>query len=61
MSEYVHLCLTDLLDRDMSRQEYFNALPDAARRALLEMDEIRTFAELQESAARFRDMHPDVY
>ena len=59
MSEYVHLCLTDLLD--MSSQEYFNALPDAARRALLEMDEIRTFAELQESAARFRDMHPDVY
>ena len=45
----------------MSSQEYFNALPDAARRALLEMDEIRTFAELQESAARFRDMHPDVY
>ena len=61
MSEYVHLCLTDLLDRDMSSQEYFNALPDAARRALLEMDEIRTFAELQERAARFRDMHPDVY
>ena len=61
MSEYVHLCLTDLLDRDMSSQEYFNALPDAARRALLEMDEIRTFAELQEGAARFRDMHPDVY
>lgn len=59
MSAYDHLCLTDLLDRDMTSQEYFNALPGDTRRALLAMDEIRTFEELQECAARHRAQHPE--
>lgn len=54
MSEYVHLCLTDLLDADLSSQEYFNALPNEVRQKLLLSDEVRTFAELQETAERLK-------
>ena len=52
MSEYIHLCLTDLLDQDLSSQEYFNTLPDAVRNRLLARDEVRTFAELQQEAQK---------
>lgn len=51
MSEYVHLCLSDLLDQDLSSQEYFNTLPDNVRQKLLQNDDVRTFSELQEQAA----------
>lgn len=54
MSEYVHLCLTDLLDADLSSQEYFNTLPTEVRQKLLLSDEVRTFAELQEAADRLK-------
>ncbi len=54
MSEYVHLCLTDLLDADLSSQEYFNTLPNEVRQKLLQADEVRTFAELQETADRLK-------
>lgn len=52
MSEAVHLCLSDLLDQDLTSQEYFNTLPDEIRQKLLQTDEVRTFVELQETAAR---------
>ncbi len=52
MSESVHLCLSDLLDQDLSSQEYFNTLPNGVRQKLLQEDEVRTFAQLQKAAAR---------
>lgn len=52
MSEYIHLCLTDLLDQDLSSKEYFNTLPDDIRNDLLSRDEVRTFEELQTEARR---------
>ena len=51
MSDYVHLCLSGLLDQDLTSQEYFNSLPSRVRQTLLAEDEVRTFAELQERAA----------
>lgn len=51
LSEYVHLCLTDLLDADLSSQEYFNSLPNRVRQRLIRK-EISTFEELQECARR---------
>ena len=50
MSESVHLCLTDLLDQDLSGQEFFNALPLRVRQQLL-VEEISTFEELQDRAS----------
>ena len=50
MSESVHLCLTDLLDQDLSSQEFFNALPLRVRQQLL-VEEISTFEELQDRAS----------
>ena len=55
MSEYIHLCLTDLLDQDLSSHEYFNTLPDNVRSRLLAKDEVRTFGELQNEAQRLMD------
>lgn len=52
-----HLCLTDLLDQDVSAYEYYQTLPPQARQAL-EQTEITTFAELQAMAANWRSQHP---
>lgn len=49
MSEYVHLCLTDLLDNDMTSYEYFYSLPNNIRNSLFEQ-EISTFEELVQAA-----------
>lgn len=49
MSEYVHLCLTDLLDNDMTSYEYFYSLPNNIRNSLFEQ-EISTFKELVQAA-----------
>ena len=50
MSEYMYLCLSDLLDQDLSSQEYFNTLPNNVRKELLENDDVVTFDELQRQA-----------
>ena len=55
MSEQVHLCLTDLLDQDLSSQEYFNTLPDDVKKKLLAKDEVYTFGGLQDEAQRLMD------
>lgn len=52
-----YLCLTDLLDQDVSAYEYYQTLPPQARHAL-EQAEIRTFAQLQAAAATWREQHP---
>lgn len=54
MWEDVHLCLSDLLDQDVTSQEYFNTLPGNVRKALLERDEARTFGELQQQAEKLK-------
>lgn len=51
MSEYVHLCLTDLLDNDLTSYEYFYSLPSNVRNALFQQ-EISTFDELVDAANR---------
>lgn len=45
----VHLCLTDLLDQDLTAFEYFQTLPPDVQQTLYQM-EITTFAELQQCA-----------
>ena len=53
MSEEMHLCLSDLLDQDLSSYEFFYALPKAIQDRLQSQDP-GTFDELQEQAARLR-------
>lgn len=51
-----YLCLTDLLDQDLSAYEYFQTLGPDVQRALRNYSgEIVTFAELQSLAARLRN------
>lgn len=54
-----YLCLTDLLDQDLSGQEFFNSLPNRVRKKLLESDDIRTFNQLQQQAAEFREQEEE--
>ncbi len=42
MSEYMHLCLTDLLDQDLTSYEYFNSLSNDMKAQLMHCD-IRSF------------------
>ena len=53
MSEAVHLCLSDLIDQDLTSYEFFHSLPAAVRQRVEESD-VRTFAELQACAERCR-------
>lgn len=46
-----YLCLTDLLDQDLSAYEYFQTLPPDLQTKLRREDEIRSFAELQSRVA----------
>lgn len=46
---HVHLCLTDLLDQDLTAYEYFQGLSPDIKMALSEK-EIFTFNELQAAA-----------
>lgn len=55
---HVHLCLTDLLDQDLTAYEYFQGLAPDVKKALSEK-EIFTFDELQSAANDFKHIHPD--
>ncbi|MBP3310913.1 MAG: hypothetical protein J6L72_01615 [Butyricicoccus sp.] len=46
---HVHLCLSDLLDQDLTAWEYFQTLPSSIRQELYDC-EITTFDELQAQA-----------
>lgn len=61
MSEYIHLCLSDLLDADLSSQEFFNTLPVKVQKQLYEEDNIFTFNELQARAKQLREEHNRYY
>ena len=47
--EHVHLCLSDLIDQDLTAFEYFQTLSPAVQSAL-KNKEIATFSELQKAA-----------
>jgi hypothetical protein len=51
-----YLCLTDLLDQDLSAYEYFQTLSPEARAALGQEDGISSFEELQARAAHLREL-----
>lgn len=44
LAEY--LCLSDLLDADLSSYEYFCSLPESIKQKI-EMDDARSFSEMQ--------------
>ena len=48
------LCLTELLDQDLSAYEYFQTLSPELQDKLRREDEIRSFTELQARAAKER-------
>lgn len=48
------LCLTELLDQDLSAYEYFQTLSPELQDKLRREDEIRSFAELQARAGKER-------
>lgn len=58
MSENVHLCLTDLLDQDVSSNEFFHTLSPDVQKMLMNKD-IRTFEELQKCARAYRKNNVD--
>ena len=51
-----YLCLSDMLDQDLSAYEYFQTLPSDVREALKREDGITNFDELQ---ARARHLSED--
>lgn len=58
MSENVHLCLSDLLDSDVSSNEFYNTLSPEVQKKLQNKD-IRTFEELQKCAKAYRKNEED--
>lgn len=53
MSESMHLCLTDLLDQDLSSYEYFYSLPQDIQRKVAVKD-VRSFDQLQSAAEELK-------
>ena len=49
-----YLCLTDLLDQDLSAYEYFQTLSPEVQTALKRDGSVATFEELQSQAAHLR-------
>ena len=54
-----HLCLTDLLDQDLTAYEFYQTLPQNVRN-LLKEQEITSFDELQDAADRLKSSNPEV-
>ncbi|RPF42191.1 hypothetical protein EDD70_2530 [Hydrogenoanaerobacterium saccharovorans] len=54
MSESFHLCLSDLLDQDLSSYEYFYSLPSDIQNKIKRSD-VRSFEEMQEYVAKLRN------
>lgn len=55
--ENIYLCLSDLLDQDLSSYEFFHSLPKEIQ-SELHNREITTFGELQSAAAELRVQKP---
>lgn len=57
-----YLCLTDLLDQDLTAWEYFQTLPPAVQTALRREDGVSSFEELQARANHLRSAEmPGLY
>ena len=48
-----YLCLTDLLDQNLSAYEFFQTLPSEVQAKIHEADAVRSFEELQAQAHSF--------
>lgn len=53
MTDSVHLCLSDLLDQDLSSYEFFYSLPQEIQRKVAAKD-VRSFEELQSAAENLK-------
>ena len=51
-----YLCLSDMLDHDLSAYEYFQTLPSDVREALKREDGITNFDELQARARHLSEV-----
>lgn len=49
----MHLCLSDLLDQDLTSYEYFHSLPEEIQRKVEDSD-VRSFDELQSFVAQLK-------
>ena len=56
-----YLCLTDLLDQDLSAYEYFQTLPPDVREALKREDGVTNFDELQARAKNLSQAGPGAF
>ena len=52
--ENLYVCLSDLLDQDLTSYEYYHALPKEIQEGLKKCD-ISSFSELQAAAAQIRE------
>lgn len=53
MSETIHLCLSDLLDQDLSSYEYFHSLPQEIQRKI-EASDVRSFDQMQSYVSKLK-------
>jgi len=53
MYEEMRLCLSDLLDQDLTSYEYFYSLPDDLQKEIKKLDP-RSFQQMQEFAEKLR-------
>ena len=51
--ETMHLCLSDLLDQDLTSYEYFHSLPEEIQRKVEDSD-VRSFDELRSFVAQLK-------
>ena len=56
-----YLCLSDMLDQDLSAYEYFQTLPSDVREALKREDGVTNFDELQARAKNLSQAGPGVF
>ena len=49
----MHLCLSDLLDQDLTSYEYFHSLPEEIQRKVEDSD-VRSFDELRSFVAQLK-------
>ena len=54
MAETIHLCLSDLLDQDLSSYEFFHSLPEDMQRKIEDSD-VRSFDQMQSFVAKLRE------
>lgn len=52
-----HLCLSDLLEEDLSSYEFFQTLPQPIQEKLEQMD-VSTFAEMQQAVSKIKKASP---